>query len=87
MGRANSVDPPVREGQRTLNRADQSVANVPPLRAADALAALDAADTGPRREVLVLGAGMAGLAAAYEFSAADTASRYWKAVIELAAAS
>jgi monoamine oxidase len=66
VGRANSVDPPVREGQRTLNRADQSVANVPPLRAADALAALHAADTGPRREVLVLGAGMAGLAAAYE---------------------
>lgn len=31
-----------------------------------ALAAIDAADSGPRRDVVVLGAGMAGLAAAYE---------------------
>jgi monoamine oxidase len=36
----------------------------PPVAAA--LAAIDAADPGPRRQVLVLGAGMAGLAAAFE---------------------
>jgi hypothetical protein len=58
-----------------MNHADQSVARAPHVPVADALAALDAADTGPRREVLVLGAGMAGLAAGYELHAGGGARR------------
>jgi monoamine oxidase len=49
-----------------MNHDDPSVVRAPQVPVADALGALDAADTGPRREVLVLGAGMAGLAAGYE---------------------
>jgi monoamine oxidase len=49
-----------------MNHADHPVARAPHLPAADTLHALGAADTGVRREVVVLGAGMAGLAAAYE---------------------
>ena len=49
-----------------MSHADRSAAEALHVPVADALRALDAADSGPRREVLVLGAGMAGLAAAYE---------------------
>jgi hypothetical protein len=58
-----------------VNHADPSVARAPQVPVADTLATLDAADTVPRGEVLVLGAGMAGLAAGYELHAGGGARR------------
>jgi monoamine oxidase len=50
-----------------MSYADQATTYDGPLAPIDdALSALDAADNGPRKDVLVLGAGMAGLVAAYE---------------------